>query len=218
MNIKKILIFFIIIFLTFSNVVAAEPDTKPATSLNDAFSKTDFLFKGDGGIGDEIKEILRTELIPLLGKIGNTVFAVVTVFLGIKYIYANSNTKAVIKDSLPNYLIGVVFFYLAFTIVSFLAIDQNDPSKLGIIAIIFPFSGSSYDDISDNILATVATIVNFASIMGLVILGIKYMVSSAEGKAEFKQSLTGVVIGLAFAFCAGSIVNLIIGIGKGILP
>lgn len=188
-------------------------------NMNEALSNAGDWFSPSspqgGSIGDSIAVLLREQFVPLLGKIGNTVFAAVTVFLGLKYLYSDSNAKAAIKDSLPNFVIGVIFFYLAYTIVTLFAADPNNTSAVGIIGTIM--TGNSYDDISNNILGAIAVIVNFASLLGIVIIGIKYMVSSADQKADIKKSMTGIIVGLAFAFCAGSILSLIVGLGDSII-
>ena len=217
-------IFIIILLLAFFSLLTfsyAVNTTNPdeVKNMDDALSNAGQWFSPsssqDSTIGDSIASLLRKQFVPLLGKIGNTVFAAVTVFLGLKYLYSDSNANAAIKDSLPNFVVGVVFFYLAYTIVTVFAADPTNTSAVGIIGTIM--TGNSYDTISNNILGSIAVIVNFASLLGIVIIGIKYMLASADGKADIKKSMTGVIVGLAFAFCAGSILSLIVGIGDSII-
>ena len=52
-------------------------------------------------------------LVDTVFTVGNLVIFVVTIALGIKYIYSGIGGKADIKSALPNYVFGVTFFYLA---------------------------------------------------------------------------------------------------------
>ena len=220
-----LLVFFNLLTSSYaSNIVSNKVQSKTedknkVKDMNGALSNAASWFSpsspSGNSIGDSIASLLQSQFVPLLGKIGNTVFAAVTVFLGLKYLYSDSNAKAAIKDSLPNFVIGVIFFYLAYTIVTVFVADPNDTSVVGIIGNIM--TGNSYDAISNNILGSIAVIVNFASLLGIVIIGIKYMVSSADQKADIKKSMTSIIVGLAFAFCAGSILSLIVGLGDSIL-
>ena len=174
-----IIILLLLTILYFGSTIIYATTVK---DLNDALSQAGGWFSPStshsASIGDDIASLLRKQFIPLLGKIGNTVFAAVTVFLGLKYLYSDSNAKAAIKDSLPNFVVGVVFFYLAYTIVTVFAADPTNTSAVGIIGTIM--TGNSYDTISNNILGSIAVIVNFASLLGIVIIGLKYLLDSAE--------------------------------------
>ena len=217
----KIIIVILLMLLVipiFSSIYATY--TQPAQSLTDAWwHANNFLdiSKGTSGVGSEIGSIITGQIMPLLSTVGNTIVAIVTVFLGIKYIWSGSDAKAAIKNSLPNYLVGIIFFYLPYSLVKFLIIDPNNPStaSLGLFGKIF--SGSSYDTMSSNLLGAVATIVQFASVVGVVVLGIRYMLTSSNEKADFKESMAGIVLGIAFAFGAGSIVKLIIAVAGSVL-
>ncbi len=57
---------------------------------------------------------------------------------------------------------------------------------------------------------------SFASVVALILLGIKYMTSSLEDKAEFKQRMGPYVLGAAFAFGVFAILGLIQEVGENI--
>ncbi len=57
-----------------------------------------------------------------------------------------------------------------------------------------------------RILTTVGVV---ASVIVLVVLGIKYMMGSAEEKAEYKKTLMPYVIGAGLVFAASGIANIV---------
>lgn len=68
------------------------------------------------------------------------------------------------------------------------------------------------DDIqnfSASIINVVAVIGSAAAIITLIVLGIKYMMGSAEEKAEYKKTLLPYIIGAAMVFGASVLVGVI---------
>ena len=63
-----------------------------------------------------------------------------------------------------------------------------------------------------NILTTAGSII---SVIVLIILGIKYMMGSAEEKAEYKKTLLPYIIGAALIFSASTIASVIFNFAKG---
>lgn len=68
-----------------------------------------------------------------------------------------------------------------------------------------------------NAWSTIQLVANFIALVMVVFAGVRYMFASADAKADIKKSMTGVIVGLAFAFCAGSILSLMVGIGDSII-
>lgn len=60
-----------------------------------------------------------------------------------------------------------------------------------------------------NIMGIVQYICYAAAVILLIILGVKYMTASPDGKAEIKKSAVQYVIGAALVFAAGGILNII---------
>ena len=81
-----------------------------------------------------------------------------------------------------------------------------DPSK---------FEGNSgYDtgkiqNIGQNIIQIVSVVGSIASVIVLVVLGLKYMMGSAEEKAEYKKTLLPYIIGAALVFAASGIAGVV---------
>lgn len=146
-------------------------------------------------------------LIGVIFDIGNLVIFVVTIALGLKYIYSGIEGKADIKSSLPNYVFGVVFFYLANSVYS---LSQNIMTgALG--------GGTSYSTFAGNIYSTVEVIANVCAILGIVLVGLKYMLSPADAKADVKKQLVPVTIGIILVYCTLKVVMLVYNIGQGII-
>ena len=67
----------------------------------------------------------------------------------------------------------------------------------------------------NNIINLVATIGSGAAIIILIILGVKYMMGSAEEKAEYKKTLLPYIIGAVFVFGASALTGIIYNFIKG---
>ena len=64
-------------------------------------------------VGGALAQLINSPSMDIVGTIftiGNLVIFVVTIALGLKYIYSGIDGKADIKGALPNYAFGVVFF------------------------------------------------------------------------------------------------------------
>lgn len=79
------------------------------------------------------------------------------------------------------------------------------------------FEGDSSADtdgiktIGNQIITIVSTVGSIASVIVLVVLGLKYMMGSAEEKAEYKKTLMPYVIGAGLVFAASAIAGIIFG-------
>ena len=91
------------------------------------------------------------------------------------------------------------------------------PSKIDQIA-----QGNSNADTSKvvNLGATIVTIMQtvgiVVAIVILLVLGIKYMVGSAEEKAEYKKTMIPYIVGAILIFAATTIVNVVYQIANGL--
>ena len=64
-------------------------------------------------------------------------------------------------------------------------------------------------DIGNKVITIITTIGIVVSVIVLVVLGIKYMMGSAEEKAEYKKTLMPYVIGAGLVFAASSIAQIV---------
>lgn len=68
-----------------------------------------------------------------------------------------------------------------------------------------------------NVMGIVQYICYAAAVILLVILGVKFMAASPEGKAEIKKSAIIYIVGAILVFAAGVILGIISNLGKGTL-
>ena len=64
-------------------------------------------------------------------------------------------------------------------------------------------------EIGNQIVTIVSVVGSLASVIVLVVLGIKYMMGSAEERAEYKKTLMPYVIGAALVFAASAIAGMV---------
>lgn len=68
---------------------------------------------------------------------------------------------------------------------------------------------SGITGIGNSVIKIVSTIGIVVSVVVLVVLGIKYMLGSAEEKAEYKKTMLPYLIGAALVFAASAIATVI---------
>lgn len=73
-------------------------------------------------------------------------------------------------------------------------------------------------NLGTNIVGILTTIGMIVSVVVLVVLGIKYMMGSAEEKAEYKKTLIPYIIGAGLVFAASAIANLVFTFTTTALP
>lgn len=81
--------------------------------------------------------------------------------------------------------------------------DQYKPGDL---------SGSDYDrafELARTIVSALTTIGVVVAVVGIIIMGIKYMIGSIEQKAEYKKTMIPYIVGCIFIFSISTIVSII---------
>lgn len=68
----------------------------------------------------------------------------------------------------------------------------------------------------NSIINIVSLVGSAVAIIALIILGIKYMMGSAEEKAEYKKTLLPYVIGAVLIFAASNLASVIYNMAKGV--
>lgn len=91
----------------------------------------------------------------------------------------------------------------AFAIISPTDITIKDPTSTDI------------QDLGGKIIGILQTVGVVLSVVILVVLGIKYMMGSAEEKAEYKKSMIPYIVGAACIFLAPTIANIVYQFFKG---
>lgn len=75
---------------------------------------------------------------------------------------------------------------------------------------------SGIENIGNQIITIISTIGSIVSVIILIILGLKYMMGSAEEKAEYKKTLLPYVIGAGLVFAASAIAGIVFSFTQGL--
>ena len=147
-----------------------------------------------GGVDGEILTMLN-RIMNILKFLGAFIAVGVLMVIGIKYITASTQEKANYKKSMVPYVVGCFLLFGASTIA---------PQILDI------FKGTTEaKDLGNIILGIIRVVGTFIAVTVLMILGIKYMVGSAEEKASYKSTMIPYVIGSVLLFSAVNITSAI---------
>lgn len=79
------------------------------------------------------------------------------------------------------------------------------------------YDTNSISTLGNNIIQIVSVIGSIASVIVLIVLGLKYMMGSAEEKAEYKKTLLPYIIGAALVFAASSIAAAVFNFTQNIV-
>lgn len=71
------------------------------------------------------------------------------------------------------------------------------------------------DSFGQNVVSIISTVGSIAAVIVLVVLGIKYMMGSAEEKAEYKKTMIPYIIGAVLVFAASTIASVIFSFASG---
>ena len=171
-------------------------------------------------IGNSIKTIILNDIKPAVFSIGTLIFAAVTVILGVKFIWSSAEGKSEVQEALPGFVLAVIFFYLSEPLINFLLGSTSSFTGFSSINTMIKNAGGgtkSWGAIASATVGLINYVVKYLALAGLVYLGIRYMIASAEGKATMKVSMTGAVIGVLFTFLATNVVQFIIDAGDNII-
>ena len=148
----------------------------------------------------EIKELIDT-FQDMINVLGTTVIVLVTIFLGIKYIFGSVESKAGVKEGLVTLIVVCVFFFgwsalrnLLFPNNSLIFIESTD---------------TSYTSILGRIFSIATFIANILAVLGIVYVGIRYIFAGASGKGELKAKSPMLLIGIILAFASVSFLSYI---------
>ena len=81
-------------------------------------------------------------------------------------------------------------------------------------------SGTSSTEVkwaAGKVWATVINIVQILAVAAVVFAGIRYMVASADQKADIKRSLGTLAIGAILVFCASTVIKFIVNSSKQVI-
>ena len=115
-------------------------------------------------------------------------------------------------------IISIIFLIIIFSLlfitntyaINFIPDDYAPNSTTSVVG------GDRILSIGNIIVGVVQTVASIVSVAALIIIGIKYMMGSAEEKAEYKKTLLPYIIGAAFVFAASTIASIIFNLAINI--
>lgn len=136
----------------------------------------------------------------MVNIVGTTIIVLVTIFLGIKYMFGSFESKAEVKESLMNLVVACIFFFGWNSIWNLLISDGE---------FIFSKGATDYQSVIAKIFNTLTNIANFLAVGAVIYIGIRYIFAGAQGKAELKGKSGQFIIGMILAFCSVGFLNYI---------
>ena len=112
------------------------------------------------------------------------------------------------KTLKTTFLVALMLVIIAFNVMPvFAAAQTGAPDPRG-------YTGKeaevgSLETIGGQVITIVSVAGSIIAVIVLVVLGIKYMMGSAEEKAEYKKTLLPYIIGAAFVFAASALAGII---------
>ena len=176
-----------------------------AFSISEIFDRGNNV-TGSGNEYNEIENIIDEIGTGLVKPVGYLIFAIITVVLGVQYIWSGYNGKSKVKETLPTFICAVVFFYLAENVLDLVK---------GVIGYDTPIS--NFDTFTGNIWVNVCNVVQILAFAGILFIGVKYLLESSEGRAKIKEQLAPMLIGIVFVFCAANVVSYVVRIGDSLI-
>ena len=92
--------------------------------------------------------------------------------------------------------------------------DDFDPfSNINVSA---PENAETFWSVGNNVLGVIQIVGTVIAVGVLMVLGIKYMMGSAEEKAEYKKTMLPYIIGAVILFAAVNIAKAVVSLAPGI--
>lgn len=141
------------------------------------------------------------EFVDMVNVIGTTVIVIATIILGIKYIFGSVDSKADVKESLITLFVACIFFF-GWTAIKNVLFPSNQFALTS-------DSDSSYKDLIGRVFNIVVYFANIAAILGVIYVGVRYIFSGANGRAELKGKAVYFIIGIILSFATVSFLTFL---------
>ena len=166
--------------------------------------------------GGTVYSLDLSEIVNLVNIAGTGVISIVTVALGIKYMFGSATGKAEVKEQMITLLVACIFFF-----------GWSNLSGLLINGATFNTTTGSYDNVNSQtqlfifsgttdlrvIFARIfALVMFFARIVAVIvtmIMGVKYIFGGADTKSAIKQRGPMYIIGIVLIFCTVGILSFV---------
>lgn len=170
--------------------ITQETTEQATEQTTDWWSGAQTFFNGAYGYDKDTENITPlNDIIEIVKQAGNAVFIIVTIVLGIKYMLASSEGKADVKEGITGLVVAMLLFY------GWTALDEILRNSLG-----WFFESGTAENSINKIYSLAVDLLNYVSIGVVLFVGVKFLFSGAEGKADLKGKGVPFVIGLVMTF------------------
>lgn len=215
---KRFFIFLIALFslMTISSFVLAAP-TQSGDFLSGAYN---WYKSGGNSYAAAGWTNLLSDIARIINVAGTGIIAIVAVVLGIKYMIGGVSEKASVKDQLITFLVACMFFFGWSSISGILISGTTHDNTTGAETFgsngapeFFLFKNLNGVDGTSSLLANIFALVSFIgkiiAFVAVMIVGVKYIFSGANGKAQLKQKGPMFILGILLIFCTLNVLSFI---------
>lgn len=199
-KIMGICIMLVLLFTTISSPVYADFFSDATTWYNNAQNAG---ANGYGQVQDSVSSVIN-QFSNLIEIAGTAIIIIATMVLGVKYIFGSVNDKISVKENMISLIVACIFFF-GWSSIRGLLITGSGASQQLII-----YSGAS-DFKSMVIIAfsILSVILRIVGVVGVLYVGIKYIFSGAQGRAELKTKSFLMMVGIVLVFAATVVLSTI---------
>lgn len=101
-------------------------------------------------------------------------------------------------------IVMIVLMFFLFSHVNAFSPNDWKPGSISSVS-----GADKFFDFSNRVIGTIQVFGSISSVVALVLLGIKYVIGSAEEKAEYKQTMKPYLIGAIMVFTMTNILGII---------
>lgn len=154
----------------------------------------------DSGEGTNINTDFIGEMLDILSMLGNTLITIVTMILGLKYVFGSVDSKAEVKSNAITLLVASMFLF-GWDKISKILIPGGNKLFIGDM--------SDMNGVVANVSSIVLFVLSYIMVIAIIYVGVRYLMAGATGKAEFKSRMGIFIIGLILAYQTVNVLTFI---------
>jgi hypothetical protein len=166
-------------------------------------------YQGQNEVAAGVSSSMLSGIAETVEIIGTGVILVATVVIGIKYIFGTVQGKVEAKESLITLLVACIFFFgwtsIRGLLITGSATGENMTGNTGLIF----FKGGDLTAAFAQVFNFLALIGKLLTVFAIAFMGVKYITSGADAKAQIKEKSPALIIGVILIFSATNVVSLI---------
>lgn len=108
----------------------------------------------------------------------------------------------------------IIILLVAIMLTTFATTVFADEVSFDSLSANYQGNSKALTDKASNIMGLIRNVAIIASVIILMVLGVKYMLGSVEEKAEYKKSFIPLIVGIVLVVSATAIASFIFGMAK----